>query len=430
MTYHTPFVRSVLVLVAAAASPAFAQDTTIIVDVNLIPMTSRAILSHRNVTVAGGRIVAIDSGSSRPSSGARLVDGRGRFLVPGLTDAHVHLELDERRWLPVFLSYGVTSVFNLRGEPRHLALRTDVAERRLVGPTVYTSGPYVNLPAIQTSGDAERAAAEQKAAGYDFLKIHGNLSPDAYRSLASEARRLGIALVGHAPRNLAFDSLIANRQNMVAHAEELLYTHFRKPDTTGVGALGPRMRDANVWLTPNLVAYTLIARQIGRPAVIDSMLGLSEARILDSTMVRLWRSGTYTNRPIETAPAYETNRRFLVTVVKVLHQAGVQMLAGTDTPLPGIYPGRSLHDELGYLVEAGLSPFDALATATVLPGRFINQSVRPGTRFGTIEVGARADLALVDRNPLDDLSVLRAPRGVMAAGRWFDRAELDRLVSR
>jgi hypothetical protein len=262
------------------------------------------------------------------------------------------------------------------------------------------------------------------------LKIHGNLSPEAFRTLANEARRLEIALVGHAPRNLPFDSLIANRQNMVAHAEELLYTHFRKPDTSGLGALGPRMREANVWLTPNLVAYTLIARQIGRPAVIDSMLALPESRVLDSTMVRLWRSGTYTNRPIETAPAYETNRRFLVAVVSGLHHAGVQMLAGTDTPLPGIYPGRSLHDELGYLIEAGLSPYDALATATILPGRFINQSVRPGTRFGTIEVGARADLVLVDRNPLVDLSVLRAPRGVMAAGRWFDCDELERLASR
>ena len=104
------------------------------------------------------------------------------------------------------------------------------------------------------------------------------------------------------------------------------------------------------------------------------------------------------------------------------------MLAGTDTPLPGIYPGRSLHDELDYLVAAGFSTYEALATATALPGRFIAQSVPGATRFGTIEVGARADLALVDRNPLDDLSTLRSPRGVMAAGRWFERAELDRMV--
>ena len=406
-----------------------AQDTTMFVDVNVLPMTSRSILAHRNVTVAGGRIIAIDSGPQRTGS-RRAIDGAGRYLVPGLTDAHVHLENDERRWLPVFLSYGVTSVFNLRGEPRHVTLRRDVADGRVAGPTIFTSGPYVNLPAIQRSSDAERAAVEQKAAGYDFLKIHGNLSPDAYRTLANEARRLEIALIGHAPRNLPFDSLIANRQNMVAHAEELLYTHFRRPDTAGLATLGPRMREANVWLTPNLVAYTMIARQIGRSAVIDSMLALPDARMLDSTMIRFWRSGMYTNRAIETAPSYETNRRFLTVMVNGLRQAGVQMLAGTDTPLPGIYPGRSLHDELDYLVDAGFTTYEALATATVLPGRFISQRIREATRFGTIEVGARADLVLVDRNPLDDLSVLRGPRGVMAAGRWFDRDELNRLVPR
>jgi len=418
----------IAIVFLAAAVPALAQDTTVFVNVNVVPMTTRAILARRNVTVAGGRIISIDSAALPRRPSIRVIDGAGRYLVPGLTDAHVHLELDERRWLPVFLSYGVTSVFNLRGEPRHLALRRDVAEGRAVGPTIYTSGPYVNLPDIQTASDAARAAAEQKAAGYDFIKIHGNLSPNTYRALADTARRLEIALIGHAPRNLPFDSLIANRQNMVAHAEELLYTHFRNPDTTGLGALGPRMREANIWLTPNLVAYTLIARQIGRSAVIDSMLAFPDARMLDSAMIRFWRAGMYTNRAIETAPGYERNRRFLVLVTNALRQAGVPMLAGTDTPLPGLYPGRSLHDELDLLVDAGFSTYDALAAATVSPGRFISQRVRGSARFGTIEVGVRADLLLVDRNPFDDLSVLRAPSGVMAAGRWFDRAELVRLV--
>jgi imidazolonepropionase-like amidohydrolase len=419
-----------LFFVGATASLVEAQDTTIVADVSVVAMTSPTILTHRNVTIAGDRIVAIDSGAVPPRSSVRLIDGRRGYLVPGLTDAHVHLELGERRWLPVFLSYGITTVFNLRGEQRHLVLRADVAEGRVIGPTIYTAGQYANLPLIQTVADAERVAKEQKAAGYDFVKIHGNLSPDAYRALANETRRLGIPLIGHAPRNLPFDSLLANRQIMVAHAEELLYTHFRKPDTTGLGALGPRMREAGVWLTPNLVAYTLIARQIGRPAAIDSMLTLADSRFLDTAMVRLWRSGTYTNRPLDSAPAYETNRRFLFTVVDGLHRAGVPMLAGTDTPLPGIYPGRSLHDELDYLVDAGFSRYEALATATVLPGRFVDENVKRGTRFGTIEVGSRADVLLVDGNPLSDLSVLRAPRAVMVAGRWLERAELDRMLRR
>jgi hypothetical protein len=201
-----------------------------------------------------------------------------------------------------------------------------------------------------------------------LIKIHGNLNGPAFAALAEESRRLRIPLVGHAPRNLPFDSVIANRQVMVAHVEELLYTHYRRAgDTAGTGQLAERMRMAGVWLTPNLVAYTLIARQIGRPSVIDSVLRLPESAMLDSGMRQLWRSGVYTNRPLEDAPSYERNRRFLMDVTAGLNAGGVRMLAGTDTPLPGIYPGTSLIDELDLLTQAGLSRFDALAAATRTP---------------------------------------------------------------
>jgi hypothetical protein len=262
-----------------------------------------------------------------------------------------------------------------------------------------------------------------------LIKIHGNLNGPAFAALAEESRRLRIPLVGHAPRNLPFDSVIANRQVMVAHVEELLYTHYRRAgDTAGTGQLAERMRMAGVWLTPNLVAYTLIARQIGRPSVIDSVLRLPESAMLDSGMRQLWRSGVYTNRPLEDAPSYERNRRFLMDVTAGLNAGGVRMLAGTDTPLPGIYPGTSLIDELDLLTQAGLSRFDALAAATRNAGEFIAMYARPGVHVGTITEGSRADLVLLDANPLDDFAALRRPAGVMAGGRWFTREELERLV--
>jgi hypothetical protein len=329
--------------------------------------------------------------------------------------------------MPVFLTYGITTVFNLRGDPRHVALRDDVAAGRQVGPRIYTSGPYANLPMVQSADDAVALVGVQKRAGYDFIKIHGNLSPTAFAALTAEGRRLAIPVIGHAPRNLPFDSVIANRQAMVAHAEEILYTFFRRRDTTGIADLGKRMRDAGVWLTPNLIAYTLIAREIGRPRVIDSMLAFADHAYLDSGLVRYWRSGVYTNRPLADAPSYDASREFLTLVTTTLHSAGVAMLAGTDTPLPGLYPGRSLHDELSLLAGAGFSNADALATATIQPGRFVDRLVRPGERFGGIAPGMRADLVLVDRDPLADLSALRAPAGVMAGGRWFDHDALQRL---
>jgi hypothetical protein len=409
-----------------------AQDTTAFVDVNVIPMDRQAVLPHRVVLVARGAVVAVASQDSIvvPRS-ARRIEGNGTsYLLPGLVDSHVHLEIDERRWLPVFLASGVTTVINLRGEARHLTLRDDVAAGRVVGPSILTAGRYANMPLITTPEEAAAEVQSQRAAGYDLIKIHGNLTGPAFARLADESRRVGIPLVGHAPRNLAFDSVIANRQTMVAHVEELLYTHYRRAgDTAGTGALGARMRTAGVWLTPNLVAYSLIARQIGRPEVIDSLLRLPESRMLDSAMRQLWRGGMYTNRPLPDAPAYERNRVFLFDVTAGLHAAGVRMLAGTDTPLPGIYPGKSLLDELDLLVVAGLSRFEALATATRNAGEFIGTQVRKDVRVGTVSAGARADLVLLAGNPLDDFGTLRKPLGVMAAGRWYSSDDLNRLLA-
>ena len=410
----------------------WAQDTTAFVDVNVVSMDRPGVLPHRVVIVAGSAIVAVASRDSiAVPKTARRIEGNGdRYLLPGLIDSHVHLEIDERRWLPVFLGSGVTTVINLRGEGRHLTLRDDVAAGRVIGPSIFTAGRYANMPLITTPDEAAAEVQSQRAAGYDLIKIHGNLTGPAFARLADESRRAGIPLVGHAPRNLAFDSVIANRQTMVAHVEELLYTHYRRAgDSAGTGALGERMRAAGVWLTPNLVAYSLIALQVGRPEVIDSLLRLPESRMLDSAMRQLWRSGMYTNRPLSDAPSYERNRAFLFEVTAGLHAAGVRMLAGTDTPLPGIYPGKSLLDELDLLVTAGLSRFEALATATRNAGEFLGTQVRKDVRVGTVSAGSRADLILVARNPLDDLAALRKPLGVMTLGRWYSADDISRLLA-
>ena len=418
-------------LAFTSGAPDALAQTTAFVDVNVLPMDRDTVYARQTVIVSDGRITAIGPASSTAvPAGARRVDGAGRsYLMPGLIDAHVHLELGERRWLPLFLAHGVTTVFNLRGEARHLALRAAIDSGVVVGPSVFTAGAYVNLPMIANEDDARRAVAEQSAAGYDFLKIHGNLTGPAFRTLADDARKAKLALIGHAPRNLPFDSVLANRMPMVAHVEEILYTHFKtSADTSGVGTLAARMREAGVWLTPNLSAYALIARQIGDTAVIDSFVAAAPPAFLDSALMQVWRSGMYTKRPASTAPNYARSAAFLSQITGALHRGGVRMLAGTDTPLPGLAPGASLLLDLRLLREAGLSPFDALATATSNAGQFIAESVRPGLRVGVVAVGARADLVLLSANPLAEPSVLMKPSGVMARGVWYDRARLDGFI--
>src|SRR5690349_7974943 len=211
---------AIVLALSLLTSTAAAAQVTAFIDVNVLPMDRDTVLTHHTVIVTGDRISALGTVASTPvPAGARRIDGDGRvFLIPGLIDAHVHLELGERRWMPIFLAYGVTTVFNLRGEERHLALRAAIDSGVVIGARVLTAGSYVNLPAIANEDDARRAVKEQSAAGYDFLKIHGNLTGPAFRTLADEARRAKIPLIGHAPRNLPFDSVLANRMPMVAHA--------------------------------------------------------------------------------------------------------------------------------------------------------------------------------------------------------------------
>ena len=422
--------RLALCLLAATPALGAAQSAaTVIQHVTVIPMDRAGRLADRTVVVRDGVIVDIAAGSIPVPAGARRIDGRGKFLFPGLTDTHVHLEGNAESWLGLFLSHGVTTVFNLRGGPDQLTLRRRVAEGTVAGPTIYTSGPFVNQPLIMTAEDGHRAVLEQKAAGYDFLKIHGDLTEAAYAAVITAGREQGLTIIGHAPRNLPFDSVMSARQPLVAHAEELIYTKFWALDTTEVPPVAAAMAKAGVWLTPTLTTFAGIVAQWGRRPAVDSALSEPEGRTLPPALQQYWTgSNPYIGR---------TGGRDFVTkalafqrpMVGMLYRAGVPLLTGTDTPLPVMLPGHSLHQELRELERSGVDRVGALAAATANPGRFIATFVDHAARFGTITRGSRADLVLVDRDPLLDPTALVHPSGVMARGRWFDRAELDRMVA-
>lgn len=416
---------------AAGGSPARAQDGTLaFVNVSVLPMDGRGLLARQTVLVQHGRIAAMgDSGRvALPPGVRRISPPAGSVLLPGLTDAHVHLEAAPAGWMGAFLAAGVTSVFNLRGTADHLALRARVATGALPGPRIYTSGGFANLPQVQSAADADSLVRAQRAAGYDFVKIHGSLAPAAYTAMDSAARREGIALVGHLPRNLPFDSILARRQVMIAHAEELLYTALAdQRDSAAVGVTASRLRAHGSWLVPTLAIYRAIGDQVGRPRVVDSALA-DPGLVLPAELRRLWQSGIYTNRAATQQPAFRASLATLRALTLAAHRAGVPLLAGTDTPLPLVAPGASLHDELEELVTAGLSREEALMTATRRPGDFMREHGRPGERFGVMAEGAIADLVLAAGDPRTDLRVLRRPLGVAVMGRWYDRATLDSLT--
>jgi len=416
-----------------AITSAETVPTTAFVDFNVIPMDDRGVLRRQIVLVREGFISRVGAvGVIEVPSGARIIQGDGSgYLVPGLVDAHVHLEDAREDLLPLFLANGVTTVFNLEGDARHLELRDRSRDRDFMGPTIFTAGPFVNDRSVVSPEDARRLVESQSRAGYDFIKLHGEVAEESYAALTSAAAEAGIPVVGHAPRNLHYSAVIQYGQAGIVHAEELIYTGLGSLEIDQALDAGRALASAGTWMTPTLSTFDNISVQWGSPVGLTDRLSTSAASHLPEWLRNEWQdSDVYVGRPASERARIEDMNAFHGPLVRVMDEAGVRLLTGTDAPLVGMVPGFSLHDELEALAEAGLDPATVLRAATANAGVFVRDHIDEMASFGTLVVGARADVLLVEGDPRTDLGLLRTPQGVMVRGTWYDRSDLeDMLVS-
>jgi imidazolonepropionase-like amidohydrolase len=400
------------------------DDVVAFVDVTLLPMDRPGALPHRTVVVRGDRIDAVGAAAEVAiPPGATRIEGAGRFLLPGLIDDHIHLF--DARDLLLYLAHGVTTVRNLKGDLFHLDLREAVRRGERIGPRYLTSGPYLNEPYVKTPDEVEAAARAQADAGYDCLKIHGALSKESFTRLVEVGEEVGLPVVGHVPRNLELeDVLTIGGMAEIAHAEELLYTHFDRAghgrDARQIEAAVALVKKAGVRVSATLEVYGGIADQVED---LDRVLARPETRLLPPLSRRIFERdlNEYPRRfTKDDVAGLRRNRDFLARVVKALHEAGVPILLGTDAMVPCVVPGASVLRELEALVAAGLPPWDALAAATVRSGDLLALS----PPIGRVAPGAGADLLLLEADPLADVRNVGKRAGVMARGRWFPEAEL------
>jgi imidazolonepropionase-like amidohydrolase len=430
-------VRAALALSLCGGTSLLAQSrgSFALVNVNVLPMDRDTVLAGQTVLVRDGLIqqVGATSAVSIPA-GARRIEARGRYLMPGLADMHVHMagpRAIQEELLKMYVVAGVTTILNMRGTTDQLALRSDIRRGRALGPDMYTAGRYVNAPFFVTPDSVEREVVAQKRVGYDFIKMHGELSREAYARLHAVGKREGIRIIGHAPRTLGIDAVFAERQYALAHAEEFLY------DTTGssrdvdlpkfeprIPELTRKMAAAGIWLMPTLTAY----RNIGLMAQdLPALLAGPNMKYLPAAIRAGWEPETnpYTRRfGPEKAPGIFARHALQQTLIKSFHTAGVGLLVGTDGLNVGTLPGFSAHDELQELVDAGLSPYHALRAATANASAFLGSS----PCIGQVRAGCAADLLLLDASPLTAIGNTRRITGVMVRGRWLSREDLDRLL--
>ncbi|MFQ5733855.1 MAG: amidohydrolase family protein [Planctomycetaceae bacterium] len=427
-------------------NPQTRPEVFAIIDVNVVPMDRDGILEHRTVIVRGVRIAKIEPAEhiEVPAEATRI-DGRRKYLMPGLADMHVHpADTDE---LILFVANGVTTIRNMWGFPeKHLVWREQVEKGEIVGPTLYTSGPFLDGdPPMVPGGDvvdtpdaATQAVAKHKDAGYDFIKVLSNLRSDVYDAIVAASTAHRIRVVGHVPFSVDLDHALFSGISSIEHLtgygfalqredspvvdrskKGALHRAWKHFDESKLREVVEKTRQAGVWNCPTLEAW--------RAYLPENMELLKERELLkyvSPSMWEWWQADL--NRPEyeEVVALVRLSMDARRKVVNALNSGGARILLGTDAGSSGVLPGFSAHRELQMLVEAGLTPFEAIRAATVNAAEFLES----GDEFGTVAVGQRADLLLIDGDPLSSVANTTRIAGVMLRGKWLPKAELSKLL--
>jgi imidazolonepropionase-like amidohydrolase len=419
-----------------------------ITHVTVIDGTDSVPRRDRTVVIRGARITAVGPAASTPApKGARILDGRGKYLVPGFWDMHVHTDVPgAREVLPLYVANGVTGVRDMGGDwARLTAMRAEVRSGRLWGPRMVLSGPYLDgndqpIAHLSARSPAEAAAAVDSLArlGVDLVKLHTGLTRETFFAAARAARAKHLPFAGHVPRVVgaadASDSGIASIEHLLTiptpctPAESLaLQPRFAVQAALGrcssedPAPLYARLARNGTRVTPTFTAQYEVALWPGRAVPGDSLAGY-----LPDTLRRY--VAAIFPMPDSVPPGADSVGRAVyakrLALVGAMYRAGVGVLAGTDAPLRNSPPGFGLHEELAWLVQAGLSPFEVLRAATLDAARFLGMQ----DSLGTVAPGRLADLVLLDADPRADIRNTRRIRAVVASGRLLDAAARTALL--
>ncbi|MAA96528.1 MAG: amidohydrolase [Rheinheimera sp.] len=427
---------------AEQAEPSVQQRYFVFDQVHVLPMynepvaAEQQVLRKQRVVVQGDRIIAVGPANELAiPQGATLIDGAGRFLMPGLAEMHGHVPpladfsgvpkryLDDV--LTLYLAGGVTTVRGMLGHDRQLQLKEDIATGKRLGPTLYLAGPSFNQHTVTSIEQARQRVREHKQQGWDLLKIHPGLSLEHYQAIAAEANKQNIDFAGHVPEAVGIEQAITLGSRTIDHLDGYMAaldgfaTVLTPEDMAPLVAL---TKQHNVAVVPTEALWQTI---IGA-ADSEKLQAYPELKYMPARVIAGWQrylqqaSGSYYTG--ETAALHAENRRMLLGE---LYRAGVTILLGTDAPQLFSVPGLSLRREIPKMAEAGMSHYDILRSGTVLVGEYFSDE----DQFGQVKAGQRADLLLLDGNPLDNLGVLNQPAGVMVRGQWLSRQQLDSLLA-
>jgi imidazolonepropionase-like amidohydrolase len=428
------------------------QRDIVFKSVNVIPMDRDRVIANQTAVVRNGRITAMgDEGKVKVSSDALVVDAKGKYLTPGWAEMHAHVPpIDDiepmKEVLMLYLANGITTIRGMLGHPKHLELRSKVNSGEILGPHFYTTGPSFNGQTVKTAQRGAEMVREQKAAGYDFLKLHPGLTKETFPSISKTAHEVGIPFVGHVSFNVGLWMAIDAGYSSIDHMDGFIEAIVPRSDTlaepeTGLfGAwIGYRadeslipkitkgLREKHIRVVPT---QSLAERWLS-PLPADAFANAPEFKYMKPQEVTNW---------INSKNGYNNNANFskehaekLIQIRRKLIQAcqkdGVDLLLGSDAPQVLNVPGFSIHHEMKYIVDAGLTPYETLRTGTVNVASYLNKP-----DWGTIKTGNVSDLVLLNGNPLQDITQTKNIEGVMMGTNWLSKdyiqSELKKLENR
>jgi imidazolonepropionase-like amidohydrolase len=456
------------ILLMLISTRIFSQSVPMaIIHVNVIPMTAESSLSDMTVLISGNKITGIGkTGKLKISAHARIIDASGKYLIPGLWDMHVHVfhyrhpDPPDTYDFPLFIANGVTGIREMwtKGEKmnqiklwrRQFYDQPGTVPRFVAVGTLVDGLPntWPNCDTVSTAEEARLMVDKIKASGVDFVKVYDNLNRESYFAIADEAKKQHILFAGHIPFRIFLKEATEAGQRSVEHLTggstddcgilAILGKHdlpeakaSNSPDLPYIEqvlemcddkkalALFQEFAKNDTWEVPTLVIKKTMSTDSGTLNRDERLKYIPGGR--DSDYGDYWN---FTQAP-ELMDTLRKNRRRCFELVALMHKAGVKLMAGTDVSIPYSLPGFSLHDELGLFVEAGLTPFESLKTATINPAIFMGMT----DSLGSIQKGKNADLVLLNANPLENIQNTKRIYGVIVNGKYLSRESLDKILS-
>lgn len=417
------------------------QQVFAIKNVNVIPMTaSGVVLKNATIVIKNDRIESLNG--SIPKE-ATIIDGTDKWLMPGLIDMHVHVPtdggpfgpklptqgatffIDLQDYMTLNNSNGVTTIFDLGSRVEHFGQRNKIEKGEVIGARMALSamidGGKGQGRRANTPDEGRQAVRSAKAEGYEFIKLYSELNIKTFQAIVDEANKQGLKTIGHIPD--AFQGKLKKafvpHFGMVAHAEELA-KHAKDYSEQEAQRFAQLLKENGTWLCTTLTTMVWIASEVRS---LDELRASPTLQYVHPLTQSKWLTANKYNKMSspENIAYFEKYVKFHVLLVKACKAAGVTMVVGTDASTSGVVDGFAMHDELALLVATGMTPEEVLTAATRLPATWLGIE----SLVGTVEVGKKADLLLLDANPLDDIKNTRKIAGVFVNGNWLDKLTID-----